>query len=226
MDKNLSIITNFGCHYKCPYCVVKTNNLQIPVTTIGGLDGLEEVLQRMKCDTISISGGGDPLHNYEQHIDWYRELFKITRNQTGRLGSVSIEIHTSYMTNESSFPFYDCKRVVYHANTYQQLHSIKRTGKEIVRVVCVVTEEFTIQNILDIALYVHGSKQIDELSFRQLVDSNYQTKDYLEEYLKLGHMKLWHYVEQDDYNLYYCENKIVQKYEDFKKEKSLEEKDK
>ena len=27
MDKYLSIITNFGCHYKCPYCIVKENNL-------------------------------------------------------------------------------------------------------------------------------------------------------------------------------------------------------
>lgn len=26
----MSIITNFGCHYKCPYCIVKENNLHIP----------------------------------------------------------------------------------------------------------------------------------------------------------------------------------------------------
>lgn len=31
--KYMSIITNFGCHYKCPYCIVKENNLHIPKTT-------------------------------------------------------------------------------------------------------------------------------------------------------------------------------------------------
>ncbi len=39
-DKYISIITNFGCHYTCPYCIVKNNNLDIPKTTIDGLDSL------------------------------------------------------------------------------------------------------------------------------------------------------------------------------------------
>lgn len=39
-DKYISIITNFGCHYTCPYCIVKNNNLDIPRTTINGLDSL------------------------------------------------------------------------------------------------------------------------------------------------------------------------------------------
>lgn len=36
--KYMSVITNFGCHYKCPYCIVKENNLHIPKTTLAGLD--------------------------------------------------------------------------------------------------------------------------------------------------------------------------------------------
>ena len=223
MDNYLSIITNFGCHYRCPYCIVKENNLHIPVTTVGGLDELENVLKESKCDIISVSGGGDPLHNYEQHVDWYRRLFGIARefNQKYRnsLYPIPIEIHTSYMTDESTFPFYDCERVVYHANTYNQLKQIKRTGREKTRVVYVVTEDFTLKDIMDIAMYVANSDQIDELSFRQLVDSNYQEQHYLEEYLKLCHKKLWHYIEQNDYNIYYCENEISFKYEDFKTEK-------
>ena len=31
-EKYLSIITNFGCHYTCPYCIVKHNNIDVPVT--------------------------------------------------------------------------------------------------------------------------------------------------------------------------------------------------
>lgn len=33
-DKYLSVITNFGCHYSCPYCIVKNNHLNIPKTTL------------------------------------------------------------------------------------------------------------------------------------------------------------------------------------------------
>lgn len=40
MDKYLSVITNFGCHYQCPECVVKNNGLKMPDGTIveGKLD--------------------------------------------------------------------------------------------------------------------------------------------------------------------------------------------
>ncbi|MCD7996479.1 MAG: hypothetical protein LUH21_04515 [Clostridiales bacterium] len=225
MDKYLSIITNFGCHYKCPYCIVKENNLHIPATTIGGLNKLDEVFTESGSDIISVSGGGDPLYEYEKHFDWYRELFKFSRmfnikHHRCSDAAIPIEMHTSYMTDESSFPFYDCFRVVYHANTYSQLKQIKRTGNEKTRVVYVVTGNFRLVDIMDIAEYINKSDQIDELSFRQLVDCNYQPQHYLENYLKLGHKKLWHYIEQNDYNLYYCENSISFKYEDFKKLRS------
>ena len=34
--KYMSVITNFGCHYKCPYCIVKENNLHIPKPRLQG----------------------------------------------------------------------------------------------------------------------------------------------------------------------------------------------
>lgn len=221
IDKYLSIITNFGCHYTCPYCIVKENNMHIPVTTLEGLDNLDKVLYENECNIISVSGGGDPLHHYEEHVDWYRKLFKITREYASRhslcsTAPIPIEMHTSYMTGKSSFPFYDCYRVVYHANTYEQLKEIQRTGSERTRVVYVVTEDFSLNDIMNIAIFVKESSDIDELSFRQLVDNNYESQHYLEDYLKLGHKKLWHYIEQNDYNLYYAENKVSYRYEDFK----------
>ena len=131
---------------------------------------------------------------------------------------IPVEMHTSYMTDETSFPFYDCYRVVYHANTLEQLSHIRRTGNEIVRAVFVVTAEYTIKDIMDIALFVKNSPDIDELSFRQLVDDNYEEKHHLEEYLRMGHKKLWWYIEQNDYNLYYAENQVSTRYRDFEKE--------
>ena len=219
MDKYMSIITNFGCHYKCPYCVVKENNLHVPKTTLEGLNELKNSLKENHCNIISISGGGDPLHEYEKHIDWYRKFFGIVQRYytvfENKDRPIPVEMHTSYMTEESSFPFYDCYRVVYHANTIDQLFHIRRTGREIVRVVFVVTAEFTIENIMDIALYVAHSRDIDELSFRQLIDDKYEEQHYLEDYLQMGHKKLWWYIEQNDYNLYYAENKVITRYKDF-----------
>lgn len=60
-DKYISVITNFGCHYSCPYCIVRNNNLQIPKSTVEGLDFLENEIKRNQCDWVSLSGGGDPL---------------------------------------------------------------------------------------------------------------------------------------------------------------------
>lgn len=158
MDKYLSVITNFGCHYKCPYCIVKNNNLHIPVSTIEGLDKLPEELKMHNATIISISGGGDPLYEYEKHIDWYRKFFSITQKyyidsclSTRR--TIPVEMHTSYMTNETSFPFYDCYRVVYHPNTLEQLSNIHRIGNELVRVVFVVTKDFTVEDIMKIAVH-------------------------------------------------------------------------
>ena len=60
-NRYLSIITNFGCHYTCPYCIVKENNLHIPRTTIEGLAKLKDAIIEHNCNWVSISGGGDPL---------------------------------------------------------------------------------------------------------------------------------------------------------------------
>lgn len=207
MDKYLSVITNFGCHYQCPYCVVKNNGLLIPKTTLGGLDMLKEAYMEHDCNIISLSGGGDPLHQYEQHSDWYQKLFDLTQY-------IPLEMHTSYLTDDTSFPFEACKRVVYHCHTVTDLSRVYRMGDEIVRVVFVVTGEYSIRTLMDIADTVHRSPDIDELSFRQLVNDHYEPEHYLENYLKLGHKKLWWYIEQNDYNVYYAENKVAYRYRD------------
>ncbi len=211
-EKYLSIITNFGCHGRCPYCITKTNNIAVPKTTIDGLKNLYRYLHLVrKYNIVSVSGGGDPLFQYEKNVEWYRTLFKI-------LDGIPLEMHTSYMTDETTFPFYDCKRVVYHPNSFSQLQHIHRTGNEKVRVVYVVTEDFTFETIMNIALFVSQSKDIDELSFRQLVKPDYETTDYWQDFLELGHKKLWYYIKQCDYNDYYAENKIYYRFSDIGKE--------
>ena len=205
-DKYISVITNFGCHYTCPYCIVKNNNLDIPKTTINGLDSLWLEIARNGCNWISLSGGGDPLWHYSEHEEWYDKFFEIIKDL-----NLNRELHTSLL-NVPGIPYDQIDRVVYHLHSLEQLYSIKRQNCAVVRVVFVVTEIFTEDLINRIAVFCANSDDIDELSFRQMVDEHYQETYYCYEYLKAGHKKLWWYIEQNDYNLYYCENKTYTEY--------------
>lgn len=218
MDKYLSIITNFGCHYQCPYCIVKNNNLHIPKTTVDGLDNLAYEIKKNNCNWVSLSGGGDPLYKWLDHFDWYYRLCGILPED------IKTELHTSYINaNEGDieFPFGMFDRVVYHVRTtdLNELIKIERHKNEIVRIVMIVTEELKTEDFIKLSRFVEMSNDIDELSFRQLVDSNYETQYYNHDLLMWGHKhELWHYIEQNDYNLYYAENKVSYRYEDFKNE--------
>lgn len=207
--KYLSIITNFGCHFKCPYCIVKTNGINVPETTIKGLDALKDAVTFTRANIISVSGGGDPLYEYPKHKAYYKKLFELCEEM-----DIPLEMHTSY-TNMKKFPYDKCHRVVYHLRNVFQLQEIKRHGNEIVRAVFVVTEDFNREKIFEIADYVQQHhKNIDELTFRQMVGKDYRTMNYCEDILKERHKELWWYVEQNDYNPYYVNGDIYYKFSD------------
>lgn len=213
MDKYLSIITNFGCHWSCPYCIYKNGNLDVPKTTIDGLRELKRAIKENKVNWVSLSGGGDPLHHFHEHYAWYKKMFSKIPND------VRLEMHTSYTQIHDNIPLlYIFDRMVYHVRSISAMKHIVRYGaKQIVRVVFVVTNDFTPEKIYMIAKEVKSNPNIDELSFRQMVDGNFQPTHFCEEYLKAGHKKDWYYIEQGDYNLYYCENRVSTRYEDFKR---------
>ena len=80
-----------------------------------------------------------------------------------------------------------------------------------------VTEDFTEDLINRIAVFCANCDEIDELSFRQMVDDHYHETKYCYDYLKAGHKKLWWYIEQNDYNLDYCQNRIYTEYKNIGK---------
>ena len=211
MDKYLSIVTNFGCHFTCPYCIVRNNHIDVPETTIESLELLKDAVKAEGANIISVSGGGDPLHDYCSHIDYYNRLFELCSEM-----NVPLEIHTSY-SGHFAFPYQKCYRVVYHCRDLKQLETIERYSNEIVRVVFVVTEEFTHDLIDQIESFVRYSDVIDELSFRQMVDKEYRVTDYCSDYLRWGHKRYWCYIEQGDYNTYFVNGKIYYKFSDISK---------
>lgn len=224
-NKYLSIITNFGCHYRCPYCIVKNNDINIPKTTVGGLDKLVENIRKYDCNWVSISGGGDPLYNTWDNAAWWGRLFNIIPRD------VNLELHTSYIDSMDTLTVARFDRVVYHCHKPEDLFKIPRyqlmdepfdrnLKKQITRAVFVVTEDFTPKLIDEITAIAKYNRNIDELSFRQMVDKNYEVTHYCEDYLKAGHQKDWWYIQQCDYNIYYAENEVKFKYEDFVREDS------
>jgi pyruvate-formate lyase-activating enzyme len=160
-----------------------------------------------KAEAISVSGGGDPLFEYENHKKYYSRLFRICREM-----GLPLEMHTSII--ESEFPYERCHRVVYHLHDFDQLAKIVRHRNEIVRVVFVVTKKFKPELIDKIADFVENSDVIDELSFRQMVDKDYAIRHYCHDYLTEGHQKRWWYILQDDYNSYFVNGTIHYRFSD------------
>lgn len=105
---------------------------------------------------------------------------------------------------------------MFHCHSIDDLSKIQRRYPfQSTRAVFVVTSDMQEEDVQAIADYVEKhSEEIDELSFRQMVDDHYQTKYYLHDFLKAGHGKQWYYIEQDDYNIYYAENRVAYRYRD------------
>ena len=173
---------------------------------------MEDAVKETKANIISISGGGDPLHNYSEHVGYYKILFDLCDKM-----DIPLELHRSY-TEHLGCPRWRFKRVVYHLHSVDQIKQIRQDWGEIIRVVFVVTEDFTPEKIMEIVSAVKGNDCITELSFRQMVDSNYQATDYRQEFLRKGHKKLWYYIEQCDYNNYFVNGKIFKKFSEIHSE--------
>lgn len=215
-DKYLSIITNFGCHYSCPECIVRNNKLKMtPTDENSSWNKLSQVLEENPdMNWVSVSGGGDPLFHWWEHQIWWCGLFTVFSSADRYL-----ELHTSYLPTTDLkmfvlFPYNMFNRIVYHVHNIGELEKITRACDEIVRVVFVVDDSMTEDDINAIADFVDESDEIDELSFRQRVDENYKPTYHLHDFLKAGHQKRWWYIEQCDYNTYYHNGKLYTKYTD------------
>lgn len=146
----------------------------------------------------------------KRRVDLVYNLADCVRQYDKHEAETLTAIASLHAVQRVSYNHFD--RVVYHLHSLEQLYSIKRENCSIVRIVFVVTEDFTEDMINRIAVFCANSEDIDELSFRQMVDNHYRETYYCHDYLKAGHKKLWWYIEQNDYNLYYCQNHVYTEY--------------
>ena len=148
-DKYLSIITNFGCHYSCPECIVRNNKLKMtPTDENSSWDNLSRTLgENPDMNWVSVSGGGDPLFHWWEHQFWWLGLFTVCSSARRHL-----ELHTSYLPTTDSkmfvlFPYSMFDRIVYHVHNINELKKVTRACDEIVRVVFVVDDSMTEDDI-------------------------------------------------------------------------------
>ncbi|MEG1502294.1 MAG: hypothetical protein RR370_02785 [Synergistaceae bacterium] len=203
----LSVISNFGCDTGCEYCIWKGHKLSGVKTTYENTDWGKLRSLTEKLTEVSVSGGGDPLFNYEDNRNWWGKLFEIC-------GDTKVELHTSKIM--SNWEHIDkLGRYVLHIEP-NQLDDLSEKIEELservnLRLVFVMNDSMTTDNLMDISRFC--SEYDIELSFRQLVISG-ETQYILHDFLKDGHENFWHYIEQCDYNLYYMpDNKIYDKYQ-------------
>lgn len=115
-------------------------------------------------------------------------------------------------------------RVVYHMRPTSLSDDValalprKWFDRQKVRVVYVVTPDFTPERIDRIADLVASNNVVDELSFRQKVNPDNTIDHTCEEYLKAGHQNRWWYIQQDDYNTYVVNDRLYTRFSDIGKE--------
>ena len=85
------------------------------------------------------------------------------------------------------------------------------SNRPIIRVVFVVQKYYT-QNIVNTIVKECKDNNINELSFRQMINSDGSVDYTLYDFLKQGHKKDWYYIEQNDYNEYFVQDHIEKEY--------------
>lgn len=230
LNTNYSIITNFGCHYQCPYCITKQAGMHLPETDALDVSRTLRGLLTDECiKFLSFSGGGDPMHGIttdRTRAAWYAMTQEVCEEY-----GVFTEMHTSaetlrqYMHDDGTVRLLrGFDRVVYHCRTVDDIDRVNKAfphhesiygcGNGI-RVVFVVTKETTMNAVEEIAKAFRGCLGVDELTFRQMVDGNFVPDGTLRDYLLEGHREgRWHYTEQCDYNRYIVNDKVYDRFED------------
>lgn len=199
----LSIITDFGCSKSCPYCIHRQQLRATPAHhTPEYLDSLELVIRNTGGEVFSISGGGDPLHNFESHYSFWHTIQLMCSITNKR-----IDIHTAYL-NEMihRFSFFESflRKIALHCfpETWDQdkenvrtLHALSPQSR-----VNFVTDYTLQERAPDIEAFCHQN-QIP-FSYREIVDPEVTVDTAFFESVH-DRTPFGHYIHQADYNVYF-----------------------
>lgn len=202
MKKNISIITNFGCEHKCWYCIWKRHSLS-KIESDFDFKKIRDFVNsnKGKADKVSISGGGDPLYDFEnnRHSFWDK-IFCIV-NDT----KMNLDIHTRVRLYDDTF-WKKIHKVALSSDSLEEdkeyIEYLSKLTK--VRVVHVVTE-FTTKDLIQSYSSYLSDKGI-QLTLKEL--HGFDDKGRYDE-LKKEFQDLF-FLDSDDYNIYYFPDNTIQ----------------
>jgi|SRR5690554_1584774 len=197
---NISIITNFGCRANCWYCIWKGHELE-KVNKPTDWNKLESFLSDNKNKgKVSVSGGGDCLYKYDQHVGWWIKLFKITSSL-----NMLVDVHTREVFTHQSFWKKHINRCVFSSDKLQKdkeyLMYLSKLTK--IRITHLVTSETTLDMIEE---YLKFQKVIDcQFTIKQLIG---YSDNGMYQKIRQTYPNIYH-LDEGDYNIYYMPDNSI-----------------
>jgi hypothetical protein len=199
ISTNISIITNFGCHANCWYCIWQNHPLKdIQLNT--DWDKLRDFLvQHKDKGKVSISGGGDCLYHYEQHVNWWSKLFEEAREL-----NMLVDVHTREQFTHSRF-WKHINRCVFSSDILEHDTEFAKylcwhTKLRITHLVTAATTDKMIEEYL-----AFQNSTGCQFTIKQLVgfSDNGRYNEIRDKYPDIF------YLDAGDYNIYYMPNNTV-----------------
>lgn len=206
--KGYSIITNFGCKTSCPYCIWKNHALNgYSIKSFDFLKSVKQFIKSKKMNKFSVSGGGDPLNDFEYHLDFWKLLIDSNKQ---------FDIHTSYIEFDNfqhKLFGNSINRIIFHTTTDKlssQFWDIFRFSLLYkIRVNFVVTSELNIYIAEKFEKF--ASNHNIQVSYREHISINEfdplklsSTQTFISDFCKNVNNRYVNgkYVYQNDYNIY------------------------
>ena len=208
MPHTLTVISEFECHYGCPYCY--SYNHSNRTSTVDSLNSLNKYVNAFNIDTLILSGSGDPLYRCNKHIDYFDKFLEI-----GKYNNVKLHIETSFvphmLTTYGHGLLSQFDNIEYHLHNYSQLKEIKHI-KNVNQVVSfLITPNTTPELLESIIWFVRKSDCIDFVLFKQMVGPKFTPLHICEYYTDALNTDCSEFVTFKDEGLYYMENMIYSK---------------
>ena len=201
---NISIITNFGCHFNCWYCVWKNHKLKKHNNF--DYNKLEDFLITHKNKgKVSISGGGDPLYNYFENIKFWIWLIDICKKH-----NIKIDIHTRTKLTKQNF---------WRKHIHRCVFSLDQITSDITEYLIYLSHLTKLRITHTVTQYTTSKCVFDLLKLQDKLNCQLTLKELYEYYDKGVYNKLKifypniYYLDHGDYNIYYMpDNSITDKF--------------